>query len=291
MHGRNRKLGHHDMKLIYFLLASLLLPAIMLAQGSGREHDSSKSKTDLTAEVKALREALMQTQKQLAAQQQEIETLKVQSRNAVAASNTSKLVPTRGDGSSGDSVSSGLERAVKHAAADIEQQPPAQQVQEKGKPEAPPVGAFKLDNAVINIGGFVDVENIYRTTNTQGHINTPFAAIPFNNTPQGRVSELRTTAQNSRFSFQVTDKFAGNDVLGYLESNFSGNDAPSVYQTSNPHTSRLRLYFLDLKRGQCEALGGQTWGWLTPNRQGIGPMPVDLFLTYNEAPAGRLGVP
>src|SRR5260370_23053385 len=96
MHGRNRKLGHHDMKLIYFLLASLLLPAIMLAQGSGREHDSSKSKTNLTAEVKALREALMQTQKQLAAQQQEIETLRVQSRNAVAASTTSKLVPTRG---------------------------------------------------------------------------------------------------------------------------------------------------------------------------------------------------
>ena len=30
------------MKLIYFLLALLLLPAIVLAQGSGQEHDSSK---------------------------------------------------------------------------------------------------------------------------------------------------------------------------------------------------------------------------------------------------------
>jgi len=118
------------MKLVYFLLALLLLPAIVLAQGSGQEHDSSKNKTDLTAEVKALREALLQSQKQLDAQQQEIETVKVQSRNAVAASTTSELVPTRGDGSSGDSASSGLERTVKHAAADIEQQPPVQQVQE-----------------------------------------------------------------------------------------------------------------------------------------------------------------
>jgi len=291
MHDRNSKLGHHDMKLIYFLLALLLLPAMVLAQGSGQAPDSSKSNTDLTAEVKALREALMQTQKQLAAQQQEIETLKVQSRNAVAASTTSKLVPTRRDGSSGDSASSGLEPTVKHTTADIKQQPSTQQVQEKGKPEEEPVGSFRVDNAVINIGGFVDFENIHRTTNTQGNINTPFAAIPFNNTPHGRVSELRTTAQNSRFSFKVTDKFAGNDVLGYLETDFSGNDAPSVYQTSNPHTNRLRLYFMDLKRGKWEVLGGQSWGWLTPNRQGIGPMPVDLFLTYNEAPDGMVGVP
>jgi hypothetical protein len=290
MDGRNRNLGHHDMKLIYFLLALLLVPAIVLAQDRGQKHDSSKSRTDLTAEVKTLREALMQTQKQLAAQQQEIETLKVQSRNAGAASTTSKVVPIRGDGSPGDSTSSGLDPTVKHATADIEQ-PSSQQAQEQGKPEEVPLGSFRVDNAVINIGGFVDFENIYRTTNTQGNINTPFAAIPFNNTPQGRVSELRTTAQNSRFSFQVTDKFAGNDVLGYLETDFSGNDAPSVYQTSNPHTSRLRLYFMDLKRGKWEVLGGQTWGWLTPNRQGIGPMPVDLFLTYNEAPDGSVGVP
>src|SRR5260370_21231655 len=260
------------MKLIYFLLALLLLPAIVLAQGIGQEHDSSKSKTDLSGEVKAVREALMKTQKQLAAQQQEIETLKVQSRNAVAAFTASKSVPTRSDGSSGDSASSGLERTVKHAAADIEQQPPAQQVQEKGKPEEPPLGAFKHDNAVINIGGFIDFENIYRTTNTQGNINTPFAAIPFNNTAHRRLSVLRTTAQNSRFSFKVTDKFAGNDVLGYLETDFSGNDAPSVYQTSNPHTNRLRLYFMDLKRGKWEVLGGQSSGCLTPNRQRIRPM-------------------
>src|SRR5258708_15991909 len=164
MHDRNSKLGHHDMKLIYFLLALLLLPAMVLAQGSGQAPDSSKSNTDLTAEVKALREALMQTQKQLAAQQQEIETLKVQSRNAVAAVSMSESVPTRRDGSTGDSASSGLERTVKHAAADIEQRPPAQQVREKGKPEEPPLGSFKVDNAVINIGGFVDFENIYRTT-------------------------------------------------------------------------------------------------------------------------------
>src|SRR5260370_22004776 len=107
---------------------------------------------------------------------------------AVGASTTSNLVPTRRDVAHGDSVSSGLEPTVKHTTADIKQQPSTQQVQEKGKPEEEPVGSFRVDNAVINIGGFVDFENIYRTTNTQGNINTPFTAIPFNHTPHGRLT-------------------------------------------------------------------------------------------------------
>src|SRR5260370_9112396 len=111
-----------------------------------------------------------------------------------------------------------------------------------------------------------------------GKINTWFDAIPFNNTPHGRVSELRTTAQNSRFSFKVTDKFAGNDVLGYLETDFSGNDAPSVYQTSNPHTNRLRLSFMDLKPAKWPVLGGQPWERLRPHPPGIGTCPDDSVL-------------
>jgi len=39
---------------------------------------------------------------------------------------------------------------------------------------------------------------------------------------------------------------------------------------------------MDLKRGKWEILGGQTWSWLTPNREGIGPIPSDLAITYND---------
>jgi hypothetical protein len=77
----------------------------------------------------------------------------------------------------------------------------------------------------------------------------------------------------------VTDKFAGTDVTGYIEGDFSGNDAPNVYQTVNGHTNRLRLYFGDLKRGKWEFLGGQTWSLLTPNRNGLNPIPSDLAIT------------
>ena len=69
------------MKAIHILLASLLLPGIVLAQANGQEpNTSSTSDTNLAAEVQALREALSQTQKQLATQQLEIQTLKAQSK-------------------------------------------------------------------------------------------------------------------------------------------------------------------------------------------------------------------
>jgi hypothetical protein len=48
---------------------------------------------------------------------------------------------------------------------------------------------------------------------------------------------------------------------------------------------------MDLKRGKWEILGGQTWSWLTPNREGIGPIPSDLAITYNEDQNLGVGVP
>src|SRR5258708_1798020 len=81
------------------------------------------------------------------------------------------------------------------------------------------------------------------------------------------------------------------EILGFVEGDFSGNDAPSAYQSVNPHTNRLRLYFMDLRRGKWEILGGQTWSWLTPNREGIGPIPSDLAITYNEDQNLGVGVP
>ncbi|HTA57991.1 MAG TPA: hypothetical protein VK805_07550, partial [Candidatus Baltobacteraceae bacterium] len=278
------------MKPIHILFVCLFFPVVALGQSSNANPDSPANDTNLAAEVKALREALTQTQKQMAAQQREIETLKSQSKNAVTVPAPSEL-PSRSNGAAGDSGVSTLEPTSVSAGANIQQEPPSQQVQEKSKPEDLPLGSFRVGAAVMEVGGFVDLENIYRTTNTQGNISTPFQNIPFNDTAQGRVSELRTTAQFSRFSFKVTDRFAGNDVLGYLETDFSGNDAPGVYQTINPHTERLRLYFMDLKHNKWEILGGQTWSWLTPNREGIGPMPVDLAITYNEAPDIGVGVP
>src|SRR5580704_17736743 len=64
------------MKLLRSLLLLLATPGFLWAQSSAQVTDSSQSNSDVAAELKALREALLQTQKQMAAQQQEIEALR-----------------------------------------------------------------------------------------------------------------------------------------------------------------------------------------------------------------------
>ena len=271
------------MKMLHVSLGFLLVGGGLLAQDSGPAPKSSPTGTDLAGEVESLREALSQTQKQLAAQQLEIETLKARSKVGPASNGATA---TEMDERTYDLTSStgapGASQTGEAAAA---------RRGELKQEASQPLGSFKLGGAVLDLGGFVDLENIYRSTNTQSNIATAFASIPYSNTPQGNISEFRTTAQFSRLSVKLTDSFKGNHLLGYLEADFSGNDAPNVYQSVNGHTNRLRLYFVDLRRGKWELLAGQTWSWLTPNRTGIGPTPVDLALTYNEDQNLGVGLP
>jgi hypothetical protein len=262
----------------------LVAPGIIWAQAGPQKLDSPLNNS--ADELKILREALLQTQKQVALQQEEIESLnqRLGSRQPVsigtpahtpqvAAASLTPSVLRAEDGNAGTNV---VGRSV---------------VQDEGKENASPLSSFKLGDALLTPGGFVDLENIFRTTNTQNNIATNFAAIPFSNTAQGNLTEFRTTAQFSRLNLKVTDKFGGNEVTGYIEGDFSGNDAPNVYQSVNGHTNRLRLYFGDFKRGKWEFLGGQTWSWLTPNRNGVGPIPSDLAITYNEDQNIGVGIP
>ncbi len=276
------------MRAVHILLACLLLSGITWAQAKGQDPGSlSASGTDLAAEVQALREALSQTQKQVAAQQAEIQTLKTQSKAAAMTLATDDRVPVE---RTYDLASPGLGATGTYDTASTGQ-PSAHPAQQTGNEGKTPTGSFQFNNAVMEIGGFVDFENIFRTTNTGNNIATAFGSIPYSNTAQGQVTEFRSTAQYSRFNVKFAGNFAGNQITAYLETDFSGNDAPNVYQTVNSTTQRLRLYFADFQRGKWEFLGGQTWSWLTPNRNGLGPMPNELALTYNEDQNLMVGVP
>ncbi len=268
------------MRMSQLFFACLVLVGVVLAQDSAQRPNASTTDTNLAGEVQALREALSQTQKQVAAQASEIQALKAQSKAGTVTTATGDLSPVDNESRTYDLASPGLGTANS-----------ARQASSQDKSEKSPTGSFKFDNAVLELGGFVDFENVFRTTNTQNNIATAFGAIPFSNTPQGQITEFRTTAQYSRFDVKFAGNFEGNQITAYLETDFSGNDAPNVYQTVNSTTQRLRLYFADVKRGKWEFLGGQTWSWLTPNRNGIGPMPVDLAITYNEDQNLMVGVP
>jgi hypothetical protein len=157
------------------------------------------------------------------------------------------------------------------------------------KPKESPL-SFRIGGTDFTPGGFVDFENIFRSTNTGFVTATSFWAIPFSNTVAGHLTEYRSTGQYSRFSLKTHGVYGKNDITGYLEFDFNGNDAANVFVSSNPHTDRIRLYWMDLKRDKWEFLGGQTWGLQTPNRVGVSPNPADLSLTYGEDAQTHVGL-
>ncbi len=163
-------------------------------------------------------------------------------------------------------------------------------VQETEKPKESPL-SFRIGGTDFTPGGFVDFENVFRTTNTGGSTTTAFGSIPFSNTVQGHLTEFRSTGQYSRYNLKVAGNYGANKVVGYIEGDFNGNDAANVFVSSNPHTNRLRLYWLDLKRGKWEFLGGQTWGLQTPNRVGLSPTPGDVFVPIGEDAQTHVGLP
>jgi hypothetical protein len=149
---------------------------------------------------------------------------------------------------------------------------------------------FKIGGAEFYPLGFMDMTGFYRTTQLGG-IGTGFGSIAYSNSlPAGRISEARLTAQNSRIGLRTHAKFGEADVTGYLEADFLGFLAPNGHDTSNSDSLRLRLYWVDYKRGKFEMLGGQSWSFLTPNRTGLGALPGELFYSQDVDTNYQLGL-
>ena len=156
---------------------------------------------------------------------------------------------------------------------------------QKGNDEVSPL-QFKIGSAYITPVGFMDFTGVFRSRDGGSGIGTNFAGLPTTSasapTPfQPHLSELRESMQNSRIGFRVDAMISGAHVIGYMESDFLGNNPGNVAVSSNSNTLRSRLYWVDVQRDKWEILGGQTWSLITPNRSGISPLPGNLFFSQN----------
>lgn len=140
---------------------------------------------------------------------------------------------------------------------------------------------LKIGRATLTPFGFVDATAVFRTRNLGSGIGTAFGSLPFSNSTEGRLPEVRLTGQNSRFGLQYDSEFGQNHVRGYMETDFLGVQPGNAFVTSNSDSLRLRLYWVDLTRGKFEFLAGQSWSLLMPGRNGISPEPSQLFYTQN----------
>jgi hypothetical protein len=138
---------------------------------------------------------------------------------------------------------------------------------------------FHIGAATIQPLGFVDFTGVFRSTTTGSGIGTNFGSIPFSNTQAGNLTEFRFSPQNSRLGARIDADVHGAHVMGYFETDFLGFVPTNAPVTSNGYTQRVRLAFVDVRKGKVEVLGGQVWSLMTPNRTGAGSITGDVFYT------------
>jgi hypothetical protein len=163
-------------------------------------------------------------------------------------------------------------RAAGSAVAGQNQHPPESPLQ------------FRIGIATFTPVGFIDATSVFRTVNTGNGIATNFGSIPFENTIPGNLTENRFSLQNSRIGMRIDADVKCAHVIGYWESDFLGGATaafPNADVSTNSDIFRLRLFWVDVRTGKLEILGGQSWSMMTPNRVGISPLPSDIFYTYN----------
>jgi hypothetical protein len=137
---------------------------------------------------------------------------------------------------------------------------------------------LKLGNVTIMPVGFMDFTTFFRDKDAASSMGTNFGSVPYNNAVQGNLSEFHFSNQNSRIGFRIDGNWKGAHFIGYNEFDFNGTSGSTSLAVSNGAiVPRLRLYWLDVRKGSIEFLAGQSWSMLTPNRKGLSALPSDLF--------------
>ncbi len=261
------------------------LSFLVLASGMALAQANPPGSSTVADELKAMRDAIAAQQQQIAQQQQQISEQRQQITQQQQQIQDLKLaVNERNSGTPH------MENAALRSNAPAETAALASDAQQPEKPKESPL-SFRIGGTDWTPGGFMDFNNIFRTVNTGNVVSTNFGAIPFNSGASGQLTEFRSTGQYSRWNLKVAGKYGETNLTGYLEGDFNGNDAANVFVTTNPHTLRLRLYYLYAKRGIWEFTAGQAWSLITPNKVGVSPLGADLATTQSTDGNIHVGVP
>src|SRR5579859_4086424 len=138
---------------------------------------------DIAIELGKLRAAISSQQKQILEQQKRI--LEEEKQMAAQQEEIEKLTQQLAAGSSNPPPPQVID-ATLHTVGAV---PPIRTQQESPAKESPL--SFRIGGTEFTPGGFVDFENVFRTTNSGSIITTNFGLIPFSNTPQGHITENR----------------------------------------------------------------------------------------------------
>ena len=149
--------------------------------------------------------------------------------------------------------------------------------------DAPPDGNavptyLRLGSVCIQPIGFMDLTAVWRDKAAGSGIGSSFGSVPYNTATTAKNSEFHFSPQNSRIGFRIDGDWKGAHFIGYNEFDFLGTSgSSSLAVTNGAFVPRLRLFWVDARKGKVEFLAGQSWSMFTPNRSGISALPGDLF--------------
>jgi hypothetical protein len=236
-----------------------------------------------TDEIARLRAALAAQQKQLQALQQAIEQQQQALDHATTAVARPVEHPLAQPSSLGDVASlKPIIPVAPTAAVAIPLPAPQAAATTPANPcEAPANGSpayLRMGNVCIVPIGFMDLTPFWRDKNAASSMGSNFGSVPYNNVVNGNLSEFHFSEQNSRLGLRVDGDWKGAHFIGYNEFDFNGTSGSSSLAVSNGAiVPRLRLFWVDVRKGKVEFLAGQSWSMMTPNRKGISALPGDLF--------------
>lgn len=259
-----------------FKIRLVLAALALLAAAANSSLSASEPGASATLEEVAL------LRQELAAQQRQLEELRS------ALNEQTRLLGTL----LRNSAAGGAKQAPAAGAetfAPPQQAAPKQLAAGEQKPAAAPL-SLRIGNADFTPGGYLEFTSIFRSTNVGSGVGTNFGGIPFNDTGPGKLTESRFSAQKSRVSLTVTANPGKQQVTGYVEADFLGFLPTNAHVSSNSNSLRMRLGWVQVRRGKWEVLGGQSWSLLTPNRTGISPAPSDLFYSQGMDPNYQVGL-
>jgi hypothetical protein len=146
-------------------------------------------------------------------------------------------------------------------------------------------GGFLGSGIDLTVGGYIEAASIYRTRNETADISSNFnTALPFPNSPNYHLTELRFSAHQTRLSLLGQGKVDPDTALaGYVESDFQSAPADSNSIESNSYTPRLRQAYATLDRSDLglHLLGGQIYTLLTLFNHDMTPRQEDIPLTID----------
>jgi hypothetical protein len=264
---------------------------------------SEKSNSAIAAELEELRQALQSQQEQLQILKEELAKRDRQiddARDAAAAANaraaeaSTKATEAVNSTAEVKSTAATLNTTVADLKASNEALKTTVATEQEASKTGPGTSPlqFHIGDAYITPVGFMDFTSVWRSRDGGSGIGTNFGGIPYGGASsfQTNLNEFRFSMQNSRIGFRVDANVKGSHVIGYMESDFLGNNPTNVAVSSNSNTMRSRLYWVDVRNGSWELLGGQSWSLATPNRVGVSPLPGDVFFSDNMDVNYQLGM-